>query len=98
MDNDTWVTWVRPLVLAVLPAIAAGLVAWGAVQTRVVALVEDVARAEAVAAQAHEHIRALERQAETRAGDARVLQVSLSAIDSRLARIEARLYGTPHQP
>lgn len=93
MSGDTWVSWVRPLVLAMLPAIAAGLVAWGAVQTRVVSLVEDVARAEAVAAQAHEHIRALERQAEARAGDSRVLQVSLDAIDQRLARIEARILG-----
>lgn len=94
MANDTtWDSWWRPLILALLPAVAAGLVAWGAVQTRLVALIEDVARVESKTSMASTDIRSLERLVEQRAGDSRVLQASLHAIEARLARIEERLYN-----
>jgi len=90
-----WESWVRPLVLAAMPAAAAGLVAWGAMTARIAEVQGDLARVELrldeVADDARDVERGLGALQEARQGDLRVLQTALSAIDRRLARIEQRL-------
>lgn len=91
MSTDTWNSWVRPLVLAFLPAAAAALIAWGTIQSEVGNIREDVARIERHVTVLEREQRGLGNDVSARLAGQLVLETSLDAIKHQLARIERRL-------
>lgn len=91
MSTDTWNSWVRPLVLAFLPAAAAALIAWGTIQAEVGNVRDDVVRLERQVTKLEEERRELRSDVSARLAGQLVLETSLDAIKHQLARIERRL-------
>lgn len=89
------IDWLRPLLLAALPAVATALIGWGAFQAEVVHTRTELAQARHRAELIESDVRDVARQVDAltaaRMGDQRVVATALDGITRRLDDIVRRL-------